>query len=344
MPTGPVHGAPAIHANLWLEGTHERHDARLARTPAGMAELVRRFSWPGGFPSHLAPMVPGVIHEGGELGYALATAFGVALDDPSLVVACVVGDGEAETGPTAGSWRAIDHLDPGRDGAVLPILHANGYKIANPTQAGTSTEDRVAEMLRGFGWDPRIVEVGGSYWDDELADHAIDEAFGAAYRVIRSIQRAARDGATTMPRWPVIVLRSPKGWGAPHEVGGMRIEGTFHAHQVPLAAVHTDDEQFAALEGWLRSYDPRFLLAQGVPDDVAALVPSPQRCLGMHPATNGGRRRRPLDLPDLDPYAVDPQEPVGATPTLGPWLRDVARAGSRRSRGSTCRRMRTPCA
>ncbi len=336
--TGPGHGAPANHANLWLEGTHGDFDDALSRDLAGLTGLVRRFSWPGGFPSHLSPHVPGVIHEGGELGYALATAFGAALDNRELVVACIVGDGEAETGPTAGAWHSTKYLDPVTGGAVLPILHVNGYKIASPTQAGTMSDEELAALYRGYGWMPRIIDVREPYGDEgEDPDGVLGEALDDAYRAIRAIQDRARNGdRPARPAWPMLVVRSRKGWGAPAAVEGVPIEATFHAHQVPLARVHDDPQQLAALEAWLRSYRPHELFGDdGRPaSDILAACPSGDRRLGANPVANGGRLRTSLDLPPLEPYAVDVPDrgggSVGATPTLGPWLAEVMRRSDER--------------
>lgn len=336
--TGPGHGAPANHANLWLEGTHGDLDPELSRDEAGLTELVRRFSWPGGFPSHLSPEVPGVVHEGGELGYALATAFGAALDAPDRLVACIVGDGEAETGPTAGAWHSTKYLDPVTCGAVLPVLHVNGYKIASPTQSGTMSDAELLDLYRGYGWSPRIVDVREPYGSSEHdPDAVLADALDAAHADIRALQERARAGdRPDRPVWPMIVLRSRKGWGAPGEVAGSPVEGTFHAHQVPLAKVHDDPEQLAALEAWLRSYRPEELFDDaGHPaDDVLAVCPRGDLRLGAHPGTNGGRLRQPLDLPDLAPFAVDVPTPgqgaAGATPALGPWLAEVFRRSEAR--------------
>jgi xylulose-5-phosphate/fructose-6-phosphate phosphoketolase len=336
--TGPGHGAPANHANLWLEGTHGDFDDALSRDLAGLTGLVRRFSWPGGFPSHLSPHVPGVIHEGGELGYALATAFGAALDNPELVVACIVGDGEAETGPTAGAWHSTKYLDPVTGGAVLPILHVNGYKIASPTQAATMSDEELSALYRGYGWAPRIIDVREAYGDEgEDPDGVLGAALDDAYRVIRALQDRARNGQRpARPAWPMLVVRNRKGWGAPAAVEGEPIEATFHAHQVPLARVHDDPRQLAALEAWLRSYRPEELFGDdGCPaPDILAACPSGGRRLGANPVANGGRLRVPLDLPPLEPYAVDVPDrghgAVGATPTLGPWLAAVMRRSEAR--------------
>ncbi|WP_156753292.1 phosphoketolase [Actinokineospora pegani] len=301
--TGPGHGAPAIHANLWLEGTHERFDPALGRDGAGLAELVRRFSWPGGFPSHLSPEVPGVIHEGGELGYALATAFGAVLDKPDLRAVCLVGDGEAETGPTAGSWHGHKWLDPERDGTVLPVLHLNGYKIASPTVFGCMSDEELSDYFRGCGWSPRIVDACTTDDPDDLLLRALLDA-------------DPRDR-------PMIVMRTPKGWGVPaHDADGAPLEGTFRAHQVPLGDVHEDAEELALLESWLRSYRPDELFdANGAPAaDLVEDLPG----FGMLPEANGGALRRDLPLPDLRPFAAD--GPASPTGTAGTWLAELMRA------------------
>ncbi|MFE1010342.1 phosphoketolase [Streptomyces sp. NPDC058794] len=324
--TGPGHGAPANHANLWLEGTHEEFDSALARNEVGLTELARRYCAPDGFPSHLSPAVPGTIHEGGELGYALATAFGAALDAPDRLVACIVGDGEAETGPTAAAWHSPKFLDPATCGAVLPVLHLNGYKISSPTLFATMTDEELTHLFRGYGWDPRIVDVTAKPDGDPVADAVRD-----AHTIIRAIQTAARSGdRPARPAWPMIVLRSLKGQGAPEEVDGKPLEGTFHAHQVPLESVHQEHRQLEALEAWLRSYRPQDLFDDdGRPSaDVLATVPDGERRIGMQAAGNGGRLRAPLELPDLGPYAVDTSQGPGAhqaspNQVLAEWLTDV---------------------
>ncbi|WP_370439735.1 phosphoketolase [Kineococcus halophytocola] len=342
--TGPGHGAPANHANLWLEGTHEEFDPALTRDAAGMAELVRRFSWPGGFPSHLSPQVPGVLHEGGELGYALATAFGAAFDDPGLLVTCIVGDGEAETGPTAGAWHSPKFLDPATSGAVLPVLHLNGYKIASPTVYGAMSDAELTAYFEGVGWEPTIVDVTTGPDADE-PDAALARALDAAHERIGSIQRAYRvvpvggepREEESGPRWPVLLVRSPKGWGAPaHDVDGNPLESTFHAHQVPVEGVADDPRALRLLEDWLRSYRPEELFtADGEPvPEVLAVPPRGDLRLGMVPQANGGTLRRPLPLPELRPYAVDVPAPgaveAGPTPVLGRWLADLLRATEER--------------
>ena len=320
--TGPGHGAPAIHANLWLEGTHAEYDPSLSVDESGMAELVRRFSWPGGFPSHLSPEVPGVIHEGGELGYALATAFGAAFDDPDLLVACVVGDGEAETGPIAASWHCPKFLDPDRDGRVLPILHLNGYKIASPTIYAAMSDEELRAYFAGCGWSPLIVDAAADADRDLVLARALDTAY------------ASLDDS----RPPMLILRSPKGFGAPDtDPAGAPLAGTFRAHQVPLPEARADAAQLAALEKWLRSYRPDELFGEdGSPaDDLLALPPPGGLRLGSIDVANGGTLRRELPLPELGPFAVDISRPgqVQASPTetAGHWLAAVLRAtGERR--------------
>ncbi|WP_435850965.1 phosphoketolase family protein [Streptomyces roseolus] len=331
--TGPGHGAPAVHANLWLEGTHERHDPALARTAAGLKELARRYCAPDGFPSHLSPAVPGTLHEGGELGYALATAVGAALDAPDRIVACVVGDGEAETGPTAGAWHSTKYLDPVTCGAVLPVLHLNGYKISSPTLFATMTDTELTDLFRGYGWDPYLVDETGP-----APGAALTAAVLGAHDTIRELQGRARAGDVPVrPAWPVIVLRTLKGAGAPAEVGGTAIEGTFHAHQVPLPDAREDPVQLKALESWLRSYRPEELFdAEGRPaPEVLAGLPQPGALIGAQAAADGGRLRSPLPLPALDPHAVALADGPGsatASPTrvLGGWLTELMEATARR--------------
>ena len=250
---GPGHGGPAIDANCWLEGTYSEVYRDIPRDERGMARLFRQFSFPGGVPSHVAPEIPGSIHEGGELGYSLTHAFGAAFDNPDLVVACVVGDGEAETGPLATSWHSNKFLDPVRDGAVLPILHLNGYKIANPTVLARISEDELTRFFEGHGWTPYL--VAGD--DPVLVHQQLAATLDRALDEIRRLQRAAREsGDGTRPRWPMIVLRTPKGWTGPAFVDGLPVEGTWRAHQVPLAEVRTNPEHLALLDAWMRSYRP----------------------------------------------------------------------------------------
>lgn len=319
--TGPGHGAPAVHANLWLEGVHAERDPALARDRQGMAELVRRFSWPGGFPSHLSPQVPGVIHEGGELGYGLATAFGAVLDDPGLLAVCIVGDGEAETGPTAASWHAAKFLSPATDGTVLPVLHVNGYKISSPTIYGTMSDEELAAYFSGCGWSPYIVDVERTADPDALLAETLDLVHAEANAI-----RKNRDP------WPMIVLRSPKGWGAPErDAEGNPLAGTFHAHQVPLEDAAQNADSLKLLESWLRSYRPKELFDEyGRPHaDLLSILPKDELRLGAVPQANGGALRRDLPLPGLEPYAADVPAPgqadAGATQVLGAWLTEVLR-------------------
>ncbi|MFI8802904.1 phosphoketolase [Micromonospora chalcea] len=324
--TGPGHGGPALVANTWLEGTYSELYHHIPRDETGMQRLFRQFSFPGGIPSHVAPEVPGSIHEGGELGYALSHAYGAAFDNPDLLVACVIGDGEAETGPLAGSWLSNVFLNPARDGAVLPILHLNGYKIANPTVLDRIPRADLRDMMRGFGYQPYVVEG-----DDPAAVHqSLAATLDRAVDEIGEIQRRARSGERVeRPRWPMIVLRTPKGWTGPSRVDGKQVEGTFRAHQVPISGVRDNPEHLAELERWLRSYRPEELFdATGGPvAEVADLPPNGDRRMSANPVANGGRLLRDLELPDFRDYAVDvptPGEPMaGATGVLGPWVRDV---------------------
>ncbi|MFE2427642.1 phosphoketolase [Streptomyces sp. NPDC059373] len=308
---GPGHGGPAVLANSWLEGTYSETYPDVSRDSEGMARLFRQFSFPGGVPSHVAPETPGSIHEGGELGYSLSHAYGAALDNPGLLVACVIGDGEAETGPLAASWHSNKFLDPVNDGAVLPILHLNGYKIANPAVLARLAEGELDELMRGYGHEP--IHVTG---DDPMTVHrAMAHAMDTALDRIAVIQRAAREeGATQRPRWPVILLRTPKGWTGPAEVDGVPVEGTWRAHQVPLAGVRDNPEHLRQLEAWLRSYRPEELFDDhGRPSDqVLAYVPEGDRRLGASPHANGGLLLHDLPIPPLERFAVPVDKP-GAT-------------------------------
>ncbi len=302
--TGPGHGAPANLANLYIEGTLHDFYPDLTLDHAGVEKFVRSFSWPGGFPSHLYPGVPGTIHEGGELGYALATAFGAAMDNPNLIVACIVGDGEAETGPTATAWHSYKFLDPAESGAVLPILHLNGYKIANPTIYGTMTDEELLALFTGYGYQPIFVE------GDDL-DASLYGAMDWAYHEIRSIQQAARSGQPLVrPRWPVILMRSPKGMSGIKEMDGEPIEGSFRSHQVPIPDPKTNPEHLRLLEGWLRSYHIEELFdehSRPMPE-ILDQCPKGHRRIGSNPHTFGGRIRRDLDLPDIFAYAVSVEQ------------------------------------
>jgi len=308
--TGPGHGAPANLANLYLEGSlHELYPA-LTLDKQGLHEFVRSFSWPGGFPSHLYPGVPGTIHEGGELGYALATAFGAAMDNPDLVVACIVGDGEAETGPTATAWHSYKFIDPAESGAVLPILHLNGYKISNPTIYGSMSDEELLHLFTGYGY--RVMFVGGDDLDAQLYG-----ALDWAYHEIRRIQQAARSGQPIeKPQWPVILLRSPKGWTGIKKIDGVPIEGSFRSHQVPAADAKHNPAHLQLLEQWFRSYRVEELLeANGRPkEDILAQCPKGDRRMGSNPHTFGGRIRHQPVLPDIHRFQVSLGEGTKATP------------------------------
>ncbi len=321
---GPGHGGPAALATAWLDGTYSEVYPAIGRDADGMRELFRQFSFPGGVPSHVAPETPGSIHEGGELGYSLAHAYGAAFDNPDLVVACVIGDGEAETGPLAASWHSNKFVDPARDGVVLPILHLNGYKIANPTVLARIGDDELRSMLAGFGHKPYFVcgdDPDAMHRDMAAAmDQALDDIAG-----IRAVR-------PDRPQWPMIVLRSPKGWTGPKVVDGKPVEGTWRSHQVPLADVRNHPERLVELERWLRSYRPEDLFdAAGVPvDDIDPLVPEGERRLSATPHANGGLLRADLHLPDFRDFAVPVPAPgattAEATRVLGTWLREVMRA------------------
>jgi xylulose-5-phosphate/fructose-6-phosphate phosphoketolase len=298
--TGPGHGAPANLANLYLEGTLHDYYPELTLDRAGLHNFVKRFSWPGGFPSHLYPGVPGTIHEGGELGYALATAFGAAMDNPDLIVGCIVGDGEAETGPTATAWHSYKFLDPTESGAVLPIVHINGYKIANPTIYGTMSDEELLDLFTGYGYQVAFVE------GDDL-DASLYGALDWAYHEIRRIQQAARSGQPiAKPRWPVLLMRSLKGWTGIKEVDGEPIEGSYRSHQVPVTDVKTNPAHLQLVEQWLRSYHVEELFDQDWRPIAAVVEQCPQgdRRMGSNPHTYGGRLRRDLDLPNIHDYAV----------------------------------------
>ena len=330
---GPGHGGPAALANSWLEGTYSEVYPSVAQDAVGMHQLFRQFSFPGGVPSHVAPETPGSIHEGGELGYSLSHAHGAAFDNPGLIVACVVGDGEAETGPLATSWHANRFLNPARDGAVLPILHLNGWKIANPAVLARIPQPELDSLLRGYGYEPRYVTGHEPAAVHQEMAAVLDESIAQ----IHAIQEAARAGrgrpgaGEDRQRWPMIVMRTPKGWTGPAKVDGVPVEGTWRAHQVPLAEVRTNPAHLRQLEEWLRSYRPRELFdADGRPrKELLGFVPEGDRRLGASPHANGGVLLRDLVLPDFREYAVPVAAP-GATmsePTriLGGMLRDVMR-------------------
>jgi xylulose-5-phosphate/fructose-6-phosphate phosphoketolase len=327
--SGPGHGGPAVVANTYLEGTYSEIYPDVSQDEAGLRKLFCQFSYPGGIPSHASPECPGSIHEGGELGYSLSHAFGAAFDNPELIVACVVGDGEAETGPLATAWHSNKFLDPATDGAVLPILHLNGYKIANPTVLARISREELAQLLRGYGWAPIFVEGH----EPSLMHEAMAAALDVAIDEIQRIQRHARQsGDVTRPRWPMLVLASPKGWTGPTVVDGVQIEGSFRAHQIPLAVSATaPPEHLGLLEAWLRSYRPEELFdAQGrLMPALMDLAPRGKRRMGANPHANGGLLLDDLRMPDFRDYATSVPVPgvagVGDTHVLGRFLRDVIR-------------------
>src|SRR4051812_33586720 len=325
--TGPGHGAPANLANLWIDGCLADVKPELTPDREGLGKLIHSFSWPGGFPSHLGPMVPGTIHEGGELGYALATAFGAALDNPDLIVGCIIGDGEAESGPTAGAWHSNKFLDPATCGAVLPILHVNGYKIANPTISKAMSDEEHTKLFEGYGWHPIIVSGEGDDLDGKLAG-ALDTAYGE----IRELQEASRSGKRPeRPRWPMLVVRSLKGWTGPKIVDGVQVEGTAKSHQVPAMKAKSNPEHLKILEDWLRSYGPQELFdSNGAPiAEVIAAAPTGELRMGANKHVNGGKMRKALNLPELDKHAfevpVRGAEEASALEALGEYYADVFR-------------------
>jgi xylulose-5-phosphate/fructose-6-phosphate phosphoketolase len=326
---GPGHGGPGVVANTYLEGTYSQVYPGITQDAAGMARLFKQFSFPGGIPSHVAPETPGSIHEGGELGYALVHSYGAAFDNPDLIVACVIGDGEAETGPLATSWHSNKFLNPATDGAVLPILQLNGYKIANPTVLARIPQEQLDSLLTGYGYKVHTVEGD----DPELVHQQLAATMDTAIDEIRAIQRRAREqGEVFLPAWPAIVLRTPKGWTGPKEVDGLPVEGTWRAHQVPMAEVRTNREHLALLESWMRSYRPAELFdsAGALRPELAELAPRDDRRMSANPHTNGGLLLRELRLPDFRDYAVAVTKPADgmseATRVLGAWLRDVITA------------------
>ncbi|HET9059807.1 MAG TPA: phosphoketolase family protein, partial [Acidimicrobiales bacterium] len=332
---GPGHGGPAAVANAYLEGTYTEFYPHITEDEQGMAKLFRQFSFPGGIPSHVAPETPGSIHEGGELGYALSHAYGAVLDNPGLLVCCTVGDGEAESGPLATSWHSNKFLNPVTDGAVLPILHLNGYKIANPTVLARIGEGELTSLMEGYGHE--VFWVSG---DDPVDMHQkMAATLDTALDRIRDIQARARSGGdTTRPRWPMIVFRSPKGWTGPKVIDGQPTEGTWRSHQVPMAEARTNPEHFAVLEQWLRSYRPEELFDEqgALMPQLRALAPHGPRRMSANPHANGGLLLRDLILPDFRDYAVPVENPgttlSEATKVLGMYLRDVMKANPTRFR------------
>jgi xylulose-5-phosphate/fructose-6-phosphate phosphoketolase len=336
---GPGHGGPAVVANAWLEGAWTEAYPDVDQTEEGMRRLFKQFSFPGGIPSHAAADVPGSIHEGGELGYALVHATGAVFDDPDLVAVCVIGDGEAETGPLAASWHANKFLDAARDGAVLPVLHLNGYKIANPTVLARMDDDELEQYLRGTGWEPLWVSGPGDGEDATPVHQRMAQALDTALDRIAENQRAAREHAAAhdgdpgdRPRWPVLVLRTPKGWTGPHDVDGQPVAGTWRAHQVPLSEVRSDEGHREQLRAWLASYRAEELFTEGGAPTAAVLAnrPRDERRMSANPRTNGGLVKKPLRLPDFRSYGVDVPRPGeqmhSPTTVFGDWLRDVMAA------------------
>jgi xylulose-5-phosphate/fructose-6-phosphate phosphoketolase len=327
--SGPGHGAPAVVGNVYLEGTYSEVYPNISRDEAGLKKLFKQFSFPGGISSHVSPQTPGSIHEGGELGYSISHAFGAAFDNPDLVVACVVGDGEAETGPLATAWHSNKFLDPVTDGVVLPILHLNGFKISNPTVLARITHEELEHLLLGYGWTPYFVEGN----DPETMHQTMAATLDRVVEQIRRIQHDARiSGDTTRPRWPMIVLRSPKGWTGPKFIDGLPVEGTFRAHQVPLSvSSSTPPEHLEQLENWMRSYKPEELFDERgrLLPELAELAPEGDRRMGANPHANGGQLLRALHMPDFRNYAVSVPSPTaveaGNVHVLGSFLRDVAK-------------------
>ncbi len=326
--SGPGHGGPTVVASTYLEGSYSEVYPKISQDEAGLKALFKQFSFPGGIPSHASPECPGSIHEGGELGYSLSHAFGAVFDNPELIVACVIGDGEAETGPLATAWHSNKFLDPATDGAVLPILHLNGYKIASATILARISREELDQLLRGYGWTPYFVEG----FEPELMHEAMATTLDTVVADIKQIQRDARgNGATMRPRWPMIVLDSPKGWTGPKVVDGKQNEGTFRAHQVPISDPRAHPGHLALIEDWLKSYRPDELFdEQGrLKPELAELAPKNNRRMGANPHANGGLLLRELQMPDFRDYAVDVAAPgvrgIGDTRVLGPFLRDVVK-------------------
>ncbi|MHB8207147.1 phosphoketolase family protein [Mucilaginibacter sp.] len=324
--SGPGHGGPAVVAGTYLEGSYTEVYPNITRDEEGLKKLFTQFSYPGGISSHASPQTPGSIHEGGELGYSLSHAFGAAMDNPDLIVACVVGDGEAETGPLATAWHSNKFLNPLTDGTVLPILHLNGYKISNPTVLARITHEELEQLFRGYGWNPIFVEGD----DPDLMHQAMASALDYAVDRIKQVKYDAEHKSGERPRWPMIILRSPKGWTGPKEVDGYKIEGNFRAHQIPLAvSASTPPEHLQLLENWMKSYKPEELFDNEgrLMPELAALAPAGERRMGANPHANGGQLLRDLRLPDFRNYAVTVTSPgasgEGDTYVSGRFLRDV---------------------
>ena len=324
--SGPGHGGPALVANTYLEGTYSELYPNISQDEEGMKRLFKQFSFPGGIPSHVAPETPGSIHEGGELGYSLSHAFGAVFDNPDLIVACVVGDGEAETGPLATGWHGNKFLNPALDGAVLPILHLNGYKIANPTVLARISGEELDQLLRGYGYIPHLVEGDQPEHMHQLMAETLDTVIA---QITRIQSEARTKGVTERPRWPMIILKTPKGWTGPKVVDGQQVEGTYRAHQVPLSEPRRQPEQLKMLESWMRSYKPEELFDESgrLRPELAELAPAGERRMGANPHANGGVLLRDLKLPEFREYAVAVPAPGSAeaedTRVLGEFLRDV---------------------
>lgn len=327
---GPGHGGPGMVANTWLEGTYSEIYPDISADGEGMRKLFRQFSFPGGIPSHAAAQTPGSIHEGGELGYSLVHAYGAVFDNPDLIATCVIGDGEAETGPLAASWHSNKFLNPQCDGAVLPILHLNGYKIANPTLLGRSSDEDLQQLFSGYGYQPIFVEG----YEPLVMHQKMAKVLDNALDTIKQIQQNARSGKSAkhqVPNWPLIILRSPKGWTGPKEVDGKKTEGFWRSHQVPVANCREDDGHREILQNWMQSYHPQDLFDENgsLKAGLKALAPEGEKRLGANPHVNGGKLRKTLKVPDIKDYAVDVQQPgatdTGSTAVLAEYLRDIFR-------------------
>lgn len=324
--TGPGHGGPALVANTYLEGTYTEHYPNVSQDEAGMKRLFKQFSFPGGIPSHVAPETPGSINEGGELGYSLSHAFGAVFDNPDLMAACVIGDGEAETGSLATSWHSNKFLNPIHDGVVLPILHLNGYKIANPTVLARISHEELEQLLRGYGYTPHFVEGDDPDTMHQLMAETMDRV---AEEILRITTHARQNQDATRPRWPMIVLRSPKGWTCPREVDGQQVEDSWRSHQVPMGQMHENPDHLALLEQWMRSYRPEALFDENgrLREELARLAPDGERRMGANPHANGGMLLKNLRMPDYRDYAVEVAHPgsvsAEATRVQGQFIRDV---------------------
>lgn len=324
--TGPGHGGPGLVANTYLEGTYTEHYPNITQDEAGMKRLFKQFSFPGGIPSHVAPETPGSIHEGGELGYALSHAYGAAFDNPDLIVACVIGDGEAETGPLATSWHSNKFLNPEHDGVVLPILHLNGYKIANPTVLARISHEELDHLLRGYGYNPYYVEGRDPEKMHQLMAATMDHV---THEIQEIISKARQDPGFTRPRWPMIVLRTPKGWTCPKEVDGLPVEDSWRSHQVPLGQMHENPDHLKLLEQWMQSYKPEELFDETgcLRTEIADLAPSGELRMGANPHANGGTLLKSLRLPDFRDYAIEVSHSGSvtgeATRVQGRFLSDV---------------------